>query len=353
METNIVKVNHQVLERDIEYYWSFRPSPTVGIVGEPGIGKTEIVQTVASKLGFEYIYYNPVRRNPNTITGVPFVKGDYAKWIPFETFKFLPEKTYVLHIDELTNAAPLVQSSLLNLVLERKAEDFTIPNNVHIVVSGNLSSHSRASFDFIDPLPSRLALYELQAPSAEDWSVWASKNGVHSLIISFILSNPALLIERDGNGVLKATPRGWARGGKIVRDSLQTDDMSRIVSSFVGERAGSAFRVWAKIRERLPTSLVDALYLKDGRYLEALKNKDVGVIFYTISSLSRSEIIASSETNFKATHRFIEVLPPEFQLITFRLFRTNERWLNRLKSNRESMDWIIKKVKEWNANVPL
>jgi hypothetical protein len=348
METNIIEVNHETLARDLEYFWkNFRPSPAVGIVGEPGIGKTEIVQNVARKLNLEYVYYNPVRRNPNTVTGIPFVKGEYAKWIPFETFKFLPEKTYVFHIDELTNAPPMIQASLLNVILERKAEDFTIPDNVHIVTSGNLSSHSKASFDFIEPLPSRLALYQLKPPTAEEWGIWAVQNGVHPLIITFIHLNPNLLLEKNGT-VLYATPRGWARAGKFIRDELSLEDMGRIVSSFVGVNAGIAFRNWAVIRDQLPRCLEDALLLKDEKFLEALKEEKTDVIFYVITSLTKSEILTK---RFNDVPKFIEALEPEFQIIAFRMFRTNEKWFTMVNTNKRIQDWAISKIKEWGATV--
>lgn len=336
METNIPKINHASLEKIIDYYWkNFSPSPAIGIVGKPGIGKTETVYRKSQEFGFEYVYLNPVRKNPNTLTGVPKVIEDdnggkkvyFAKWIPFETFHFKNDRKYVLHIDEFTNAPPTVQASLLSIILERQAEDFKIPDNVNIVVSGNLSVHSKASFDFIEPMPSRLSLFELLPPTAEEWSVWASANSVHPIIISFILSNPSFLLEEDG-GILRATPRGWARAGKHLSTELSGEEAFLLVSSFVGERAGTQFRTFYEIKSQLP-NIKEAFYLRDTKFLNALEKENFAVLYYTVSALATTNVIL----DVKQVQAFFEKLSPELKIITYRIWvRANSGFNNLIKT---------------------
>ena len=362
--TNIIEVSHdtfnQVVERLVVSSMEQKKAPPAFcLLGPPGIGKSDTVKKIAKDLGSllkrEVVLriYIPSRRNPNTTTGIPQISSDYAKWIPFEEFRFDdPEKFYVLFIDELPNAPPIIQSCLLGVILDRQLEQFKIPDNVLIIAAGNLSIHSRASFDLIEPMPSRLALFTLRPPTIEDWLVHSREDKVSNYIGAFLYQNPQLLF-KESKGIIDVTPRGWTRAGQFITDQ-STDEIFQIVASFVGEAAALQMKGWLSIREKLP-DLDGAFLLTDKKWLTAIENvkatmgggkKDnsIGVAMYVLLALSNSERIT---LNIEQSIKFLEFLPPEFQVIGFRIFRTNRLWYEKIAF--EQYQWVTKKTLAWRG----
>lgn len=360
-DTNLKKITHNEFIRIAESLIQSAneqkiPPPSMALLGKPGIGKSDIVRLLAQRLNAELRIYIPSRRNPNTTTGIPWIENKeneqkFAKWIPFEEFNFPDDKKqYILFIDELPNAPPIVQSCLLGVILDRQLEQFKIPDNVLIIAAGNLSTDSKASFDLIEPMPSRLALFQLLPPSVEDWTIWAQKNHISSYVISFLYQHRNLLCPSETKGILYPTPRGWARAGKYITDAMSEQTMTTIISAFVGEAAATQYKTWIKIKNKLP-DIEKAFYGEDPKWKEAIKIKEegtdsIGVIIFVLTSLASSNLIS----NIKQSQKFIDSLPYEFQPIAFRLFRTNKAF-EKLVQNEEYFNWLIDKINEWDMAI--
>jgi midasin (ATPase involved in ribosome maturation) len=59
------------------------------LVGQPGIGKTDIVTAAAAELGADLIVEHPVVSDPTDYKGLPFPTADGAEFLPFGMLKQL------------------------------------------------------------------------------------------------------------------------------------------------------------------------------------------------------------------------------------------------------------------------
>ena len=111
--------------------------------GPPGVGKSELVNQIATDLEGVMIDFRLAIRQPTDIMGIPFYNKDTGTmdWappidLPSEAFA----KQYpivVLFLDELNAAAPAVQAAAYQLVLDRRVGQYRLPDNVVIVAAGN------------------------------------------------------------------------------------------------------------------------------------------------------------------------------------------------------------------------
>jgi len=103
--------------------------------GPPGIGKSQIVAQVAADMSLPLIDIRAVLLDPVDLRGVPSVENGTTRWNPPN---FLPsEGEGLLFLDELSQAPDSVQSSLLQLVLDRKLGEYSLPDGWRILAAGN------------------------------------------------------------------------------------------------------------------------------------------------------------------------------------------------------------------------
>jgi hypothetical protein len=207
-----------------------------------------------------------------------------------------------------------------------------------------MSVHSKASFDFIEPMYSRLALFELKPPATEDWIAWGNQRGLSPLVLSFIYTNPALLAQPPQDALI-ATPRGWERVGRYTDEKMSNDQIRDITCAFVGLGAGAQFGNWLEIRSKLP-EVPDAYLLKDDKFKRAVKENDPAVILYVVTALTQNHVLTDKP---EQAFPFLEYLPQEFQRFSFRIMRTNDNWLNYISMN--SYDKFEKLCEKWSMSV--
>ena len=111
----------------------------VMIWGAPGIGKSDLVATLARMLGRQLIDIRLPLWEPTDIKGMPYYNATTGKmeWsIPAE-FPTDPESTAIIFLDEINGAAPSVQAAAYQLILNRRIGQYVLPENVVIVAAGN------------------------------------------------------------------------------------------------------------------------------------------------------------------------------------------------------------------------
>jgi len=105
--------------------------------GAPGIGKSSVVKQVAEAKGIGFIDLRLSLMDPTDLKGIPFYenRAHQAVWAPPS---FLPrEGSGILFLDELNTAAPSVQASAYQLILDRRVGEYELPEGWAIVAAGN------------------------------------------------------------------------------------------------------------------------------------------------------------------------------------------------------------------------
>jgi MoxR-like ATPase len=111
--------------------------------GGTGIGKTQVCEQIAHRLGYEYKYTQPAAFESVDFAGMPVVDSEknVVKFIISEMLKFDTKKNYLWLIDELNRAMPDVRQVLLGLFNQPGfIGSHKLPENVSIIVAVNSSA---------------------------------------------------------------------------------------------------------------------------------------------------------------------------------------------------------------------
>lgn len=226
--------------------------------GAPGIGKSSIIKQIAKEKNLECIDLRLSLLDPTDLKGIPFYERDShtALWAPPS---FLPrEGDGILFLDELNAAAPAVQASAYQLILDRKVGEYTLPDGWSIVAAGNREGDRGVVYRLPSPLANRFVHIEMEV-SAQDWREWAVKSRIDPRLIAYIGFNNSALFGFDPLKNLRsfATPRSWEAVHKILQSPLPQNLLLEAVAGAVGEEAAVDFLGFCKIMDHLPD--VDAI----------------------------------------------------------------------------------------------
>lgn len=224
--------------------------------GRPGIGKTEIVQTLADRIGARLFDLRLTTIEPQDLRGLPFFDMENRRTIWFRP-EDLPHDTpddaarpSVLFLDELTAAAPVLQPTVYGLLQERRVGPHRLPGNCFVVAAGNTIEDGAIAYEMGTALSDRLIHLNLMA-SADDWLAnYAIPQGLDPAVIAFIRTRPDLLdtVEqglRRGD-MIACTPRSWARVSTLMQAIPDRSLRTIAIAGVLGESVAAEFQLIAQ-----------------------------------------------------------------------------------------------------------
>lgn len=218
---------------------------TVMIWGPPGVGKSELVAATARSLGASFIDVRLATKTAADIGGLPALDHE-TRTTRFYPPAFLPreEGPGVLFFDELPGADEQTKIAVYGLMLERRLDQYQLPDGWMIVAAGNREEDGAYSVDLGTALNDRL-VHLVVEPEVDDWIKWAMNSGIDPRVISFIKRHPNRL--HGANEALKKeravfpTPRSWARVSDQVKAIQDRRSLKLSVAGTVGDSVATEF----------------------------------------------------------------------------------------------------------------
>jgi len=242
--------------------------------GEPGIGKSAIIDTAFTAHGYHLETVIASHRDPSDFNGLPIVvDGDVALAAPRWVKTVNQADKAVVFLDEFTVAPASVQGAALRLLQERWCGETKIGEQVRFVLAANPTECSAGGFDLAAPTANRLMHLDWDGPNAETWAqgliagwdtitpefqdliVTADTERIHTrkaLVAGYIAANPNALHTMPATeaeqGRAWPSRRSWDNLAQILPFIADTDTETMLVAAqgCVGEAAGTAFTVWAQ-----------------------------------------------------------------------------------------------------------
>ena len=201
----------------------------VVVWGAPGCAKSQIAQQVAAQAGREYVDVRALLLDPVDLRGIPWRDGaDRTRWAPPA---FLPpsdaDGSWLINLEELPSALPMVQAALYQLVLDRKCGEYELPEGAALIACGNREGDRGVVHRMPAPLASRFVHLEIRVDAA-DWCAWGAANGIAARG-AFLRVDAARVVaclqppidgesfpvsEDMGDGLEHRAPAGWPRPGR-------------------------------------------------------------------------------------------------------------------------------------------
>ncbi len=293
----------------------------VFIWGPPGIGKSSVVKQIANDHELEFIDLRLSLLDPTDLKGIPFfdANNNEAVWA---SPNFLPKDKNskgILFLDEINTAAPSVQASAYQLVLDRKVGDYTLPDGWSIVAAGNRENDRGVTYRMPPPLANRFVHLEMEV-DFEDWKLWAYREKIDSAIIGFLNFDKSKLFAFDPNKNEKSfpTPRSWEYVDKIIKSGLSEKLLLEAVSGAIGKENSVEFMSFRKVIDKLP----DIKKIAD-KEIEAIEEDDHKVLFTLCAGLVNHLKEFNQKDKIDNVLNFSLSLPSEFAIMLVKDLQKN------------------------------
>lgn len=221
--------------------------------GPPGVGKTDLAQQTAAKLGINYHELNLTCHDAGDLK-FPLVKGDEIKWV----CSLLPQDPNwkgIICFDELAQCDMPVMKATCQILLARTVGTYKLPSEAMVICTSNRQEDRAGASRVITPVLGRLYHFDLET-HLDDWTEWAHGYGIDYRIISFLQYKPSLLHDFKPEKVERAfpSPRAWM----YASDALNVIDVDGCrdlllpnMESCLGKMAAPEFMAFLEVHDAM------------------------------------------------------------------------------------------------------
>lgn len=241
------------LAQAIDFHFAIdRP---LGILGDPGIGKSQIVAAATERYGLPLVVMNLVLSDSTDFSGLPFLLTlpdgtQVTEWVKQRLF--LQREPYVLFLDELFQAPVATMNVAAPIILEKRVGDIQLPPDCRVIFASNKASNKAGTNRVPSHIPNRATMVELEV-SNDDWLLHAMQSGMPEVLPAFMMMRPNLLHDFDPSRMVNATPRQWFGVGNMINAGLPEDIKFDCIAGCVGEGPAAEFIGFEKIMGQVPT----------------------------------------------------------------------------------------------------
>ncbi|MCB9296097.1 MAG: AAA family ATPase [Lewinellaceae bacterium] len=196
----VVAFVKHVLQANIRAEARGQRKTPICIWGKHGIGKTEIVQTLAHELGYQFRYIAPAQfEEMGDLVGMPSIEQGRTvfrspEWVPSG------EGPGILLIDDVNRADDRILRGIMQLLQNFELVSWKLPPKWQIVLTANPDGGDYSVTPMDDAMVTRMMHITLEFDPKE-WAKWAEQNGIDSRGIDFVLTYPEVVTG------LRTTPR--------------------------------------------------------------------------------------------------------------------------------------------------
>lgn len=290
------------------------------LVGSPGIGKSQIYQSIADMCNVLLIDVRLAQCDPTDLCGFPQIIGNKAGYVPMNTFPIkgdpLPMNPatgqlydgWMILFDELSSAAPAVQAAAYKIILDRKIGTHDLHEKVKLCAAGNLETDNAIVHPMSTALQSRMAHLELVVDHKE-WINHANEKGWDHRITSYIGFKPGALytFQADHTDNTYACPRTWEFADRVLKvTDISSPEALPMLAGTLSEGVAREFIGYCKVFTELPTM---------AQLMASPDTIKVPVELSTLFALTGAISHHASVDNVGGLLKFVVRLPIEFQVI--------------------------------------
>jgi hypothetical protein len=309
------------------------------VTGSPGIGKSDIVRSIAKKFNLFVIDMRLSQCDPTDMLGFPTHDGKRMGYAPPEHFPLegdaLPQKGdgskyagWLLFLDEFSSAPTAVQAAAYKLVLDKQVGKYNLHDKVAIVCAGNKDTDGAIVNRLSTAMQSRMIHLELE-PDIKAWLNWAVANKLDHRVISYLEGCPKDLHNFDPNHDDKtfACPRTWAFAAKLIDGQDVTPLHLNILNGTLSAGIAHQFNAYLLYCSDLPT-IKEIIARPDDTPVP-----EDPALLYAVSHMAAAYIDEKSAVRMM---RYLKRLPMEFGTVSIQAA---------LKRNEELIK--VDPIREW------
>ena len=215
------------------------------LMGPPGIGKTAIMEQVASELEVGLVSYSMTHHTRQSALGLPFIErklyggkeysvSEYTMSEIIASVYDMMEQTGVkegiLFLDEINCVSETLAPAMLQFLQYKIFGRHRVPDGWIVVTAGNPPEYNNSVREFDIVTWDRLKRIDVE-PDYDAWKEYAYKKGIHPAILTYldIKKSDFYKIETTVDGKSFVTARGWSDLSDMIQlyeeHELAVDEM--------------------------------------------------------------------------------------------------------------------------------
>lgn len=246
-----------------EYIIPIERQRPVFLMGPPGVGKTAIMEQIASELGVGLVTYSMTHHTRQSALGLPFISqktyGGKEYSVSEYTMSEIIASVYeriendgakegILFLDEINCVSETLAPSMLQFLQYKIFGTHRVPDGWIVVTAGNPPEYNNSVREFDIVTWDRLKRIDVE-PDLEVWREYANSKGVHPAIITYleIRKSDFYSIETTVDGKSFVTARSWVDLSDMIKLYEQNGfkvDMSLVVQYLQNAKIAREFAVY-------------------------------------------------------------------------------------------------------------
>lgn len=204
------------------------------LIGAPGIGKTAIMEQVASELGVGLVSYSMTHHTRQSALGLPFIQKkiyggkeyDVSEYTMSEIIASVYDmmeqtgvKEGILFLDEINCVSETLAPSMLQFLQYKVFGRHRVPDGWIVVTAGNPPEYNNSVREFDIVTWDRLKRIDVEEDH-QAWKEYAYAKGTHASILSYHEAKHGMYfykIETSVDGKRFVTARGWSDLSDMIK----------------------------------------------------------------------------------------------------------------------------------------
>ena len=321
---------------------------TVHLRGQPGIGKSSILKTLAARFPDHIPVYIDCADLDLGDLAMPAMNHEAktTAFYPNERFNLQHGKPVIIMLDEITKASEPVKNMLLPVMLERRLGSVEFHPDSIVYSTGNLTTDGVGDA-MKAHAKNRLTSVTVRNPNDDEWVAWGADHDIAPEILAWVKQFPHCLAMYTDEGQKEnlyfynprkqqdafVSPRSLAKASPIVKNRavLGEDTTLTALAGTIGEAAARDMSAYFSLADGLPTR--ESIY-KEPEKANLPKDPAAKVI------LVMRELMSITEEHMDAWMKYLQRLPMETQA----LFAVNIMASSRKSiaaTNKSFVNWAV------------
>lgn len=203
------------------------------MLGAPGIGKTAIMEQIASELNIGLVSYSMTHHTRQSALGLPFITkksyGGSEYSVSEYTMSEIIASVYdtieatglsegILFLDEINCVSETLAPAMLQFLQYKTFGRHRVPDSWIVVTAGNPPEYNNSVREFDIVTWDRLKRLDVEA-DFDTWKEYAYSKGIHAAITTYldIKKDDFYKIESTVDGKSFVTARGWSDLSDIIK----------------------------------------------------------------------------------------------------------------------------------------
>ncbi|MGN0158550.1 MAG: AAA family ATPase [Brotaphodocola sp.] len=221
------------------------------LMGPPGVGKTAIMEQIASELSVGLVSYSMTHHTRQSALGLPYITEKefegYRYQVSNYTMSEIIGSVYdmmretgvregILFLDEINCVSETLAPCMLQFLQYKIFGQHQIPKGWIVVTAGNPPEYNKSVRDFDIVTWDRLKRIDV-TPDYETWKSYAYKKGVHAVVTTYLSARKKdfYKVENTVDGKHFVTARGWDDLSEMIylyeENHLNVDE--KLISQYI------------------------------------------------------------------------------------------------------------------------